>query len=70
MKAKIKNISNSKIVLKNGNLFDVLSGKKAKVDLLIEKGKIIEIGKIGKIDSADTIDCKNKIITQSFIDIN
>ena len=70
MKAKIKNISNSKIVLKNGHLVDVLSGKKTKVDLLIEKGKIEEIGKIGKIDGADTIDCKNKIITQSFIDIN
>ena len=30
MKAKIKNISNSKIVLKNGHLVDVLSGKKPK----------------------------------------
>jgi len=70
MKANIKDISNSKIILKNGNLVDVLSEKKSKVDLLIENGIIVEIGKIGRIDSADTIDCKNKIITQSFIDIN
>tara|TARA_A100001011_G_scaffold400787_1_gene518831 strand:- start:42818 stop:44113 length:1296 start_codon:yes stop_codon:yes gene_type:complete len=70
LKVNIQNISNSKVLLINGELIDVLSGKKSKVDILIENGKIIEIGKIGKFENAEIIDCKNKIITQSFIDIN
>ena len=70
MKVNIQNISNSKVLLINGELIDVLSAKKSKVDILIENGKIIEIGKIGKFENAEIIDCKDKIITQSFIDIN
>ena len=51
MKVNIQNISNSKVLLINGELIDVLSGKKSKVDILIENGKIIEIGKIGKFEN-------------------
>lgn len=70
MKNKIKNISNSKILFKNGEVIDILTGKKNKVDIVIESGKISHIGTIDVSDDIEVIDCKDKIITQSFVDIN
>ena len=70
MKNKIKNISNSKILFKNGEVIDILTGKKNKVDIFIESGKISQIGTIDVSDEIEVIDCKDKIITQSFVDIN
>ena len=70
MKNNIKNISQSKLLLKNGEVIDVLKGSKKKFDILIENGKIEKIGKINKLENTKIIDCKNKIISQSFIDIN
>ena len=70
MKNKIKNISNSKILFKNGEVIDILTGKKNKVDIIIESGKISHIGTIDVSDDIEVIDCKDKIITQSFVDIN
>ena len=70
MKNKIKNISNSKILFKNGEVIDILTGKKNNVDIVIESGRISHIGNIDVSDDIEVIDCKNKIITQSFVDIN
>ena len=44
--------------------------RESKKDILIQNGKIIEIGKIDKNENYDIIDCDKKIITQSFIDIH
>jgi len=70
MNKNIKNISNSKILLKNGQIVNVLNDKDAVKDILIEDGKIVQIGKIENNDSYFTIDCNKKIITQAFIDIH
>ena len=70
MNKKIKNISGSKVLLKNGQILNVLNGKDTVKDILIEDGKIVKIGKIENNDSYFIIDCNNKIITQAFVDIH
>ena len=70
MNKKIKNISGSKVLLKNGQILNVLNGKETVKDILIEDGKIVKIGKIENNDSYFIIDCNNKIITQAFVDIH
>ncbi len=57
------------ILLKNGTIIDVVNGKTSKKDLLIKNGKIDQLGKVNPKKEYHIIDCKNKIITQSFIDI-
>ena len=57
------------ILLKNGTIIDVVNGKTSKKDLLIKNGKIDQLGKVNSKKEYHIIDCKNKIITQSFIDI-
>jgi dihydroorotase len=68
MNKKIKNISESKLLLKNGQILNILDGKSSNQDILIEDGKIVEIGKIEDNDNFLSIDCSKKIITQAFID--
>tara|TARA_Y100001970_G_scaffold26569_1_gene32028 strand:- start:2219 stop:3511 length:1293 start_codon:yes stop_codon:yes gene_type:complete len=70
MNKKIENISNSKILLKNGKILNILNGKSTIKDIAIENGKIAQIGKIENNDSYLTIDCNKKIVTQAFVDIN
>lgn len=57
------------ILLKNGTIIDIVNGKSYKKDLLIKDGKIIELGKVNSKKEYHIINCKNKFITQSFIDI-
>ena len=70
MNKKIKNISSSKLLLKNGKILNILNGKSSIKDIVIENGKISQIGKIEDNDSYLVIDCNKKIVTQAFIDIN
>ena len=70
MNKKITNISSSKVLLKNGKILNVLNGKASIKDILIENGKIVEVGKIENNDSYILIDCNKKIVTQAFIDIH
>ena len=70
MSKEIKNINNSNILLKDGEIINVINGECAKFDILINNGKIVEIGKIADNESYDVINCEGKIITQAFIDIH
>jgi dihydroorotase len=70
MKTKIIIDSNKKILLEGGKVLDVVNNKFSNNDILIQNGKIIEFGNISKENSFHIINCKNKIITQSFIDIH
>lgn len=70
MSKELKNITNSKILLKNGEILNVINAKSSNFDILIHNGKIVEIGKINDNESYDIIDCKGKIITQAFVDIH
>ncbi len=70
MNKKITNISSSKVLLKNGKILNVLNGKASIKDILIENGKIVEVGKIENNDSYILIDCNKKIVTQAFVDVH
>ena len=70
MNKKITNISSSKVIVKNGKILNVLNGKASIKDILIENGKIVEVGKIENNDSYILIDCNKKIVTQAFVDVH
>jgi len=60
-----------KIWLKNGNLFQISSGKKEIGDLLIVNGKIEMVGKVD-LDEFDgmIVDCKGCVITPGLMDMH
>ena len=70
MKSKINISEDQYLLLKDGEILDIISGKTVAKDILIHKGKIVKLGKINDNDNYHTIICKNHIITQSFIDIH
>lgn len=60
-----------KLLLKNGRLVDPFTRKDEKLDILIENGKIAEMG--NKLDSnidATVLDVKGKIIAPGFLDMH
>jgi dihydroorotase len=65
-----KLIGMSKLILKNGRVFDPSSKLDAVSDVAVDtsKGTILEIGKNLKGD--ETLDCKNKVVCPGFIDIH
>lgn len=68
MKTKIILNPNKKTLLKGGKIFDVTNDNFSDYDILIQNGLIIDKGKINESNDFHIIDCKNKIITQAFID--
>lgn len=61
---------NSRVVLQNGTLLDPLSGETFSGDILIENGKIAQIGKILFDGEIEKIDCSGKVITHGFCDLH
>ena len=70
MKKQTKLHSNQSILLKNSNILDILNGKSSVQDILIKNGKIVDLGKIKNVENCTVINCKDKIVTQAFIDIH
>ena len=70
MKNKIAIGKDKSLLLKGGKILDITNGKTTNKDILIHNGKIVKIGKISDNNNYHIIDCKNNIITQSFIDIH
>ena len=57
-----------KILLKRG---EIVSSKEVRVaDILIEDGKIIEVGEELKVDDCEVIDCEGKVIMAGAIDVH
>ena len=70
LKNSIKKIKGY-ILLKDGMIYDSFLSEKKKNDILINNDKIIDIKKDIKIgNNYRVIDCKNKIITNGFIDLH
>ena len=70
MKKITKFKSSDYLLLKGGKIFDVINGKTSSSDILIQSGKIVQIGKIEEKENYHMLDCKDNIITQAFIDIH
>ena len=58
------------VLLKGGQILDPLTKTNVKRDILIKDGKIKAIGKVKSSKSAQTIDCKDLIITHGFCDVH
>ncbi len=58
------------ILIKNGRIIDPVQGIDKKGDILVEKGKISQIGGTIKKDKVETIDAKGKIVAPGFIDMH
>ena len=70
LKNNIKKI-NVYILLNGGQLYDSYTGLYEKLDILIKDGLISKIDKNIKSKSEyEIIDCKNKIVTNGFVDIH
>ena len=70
LKNNIKKI-NGYILLNGGQLYDSYTGLYEKLDILIKDGLISKIDKNIKSKSEyEIIDCKNKIVTNGFVDIH
>ena len=60
----------SRVALQNGTLLDPFSGETFYGDILIENGKIAQIGKILFDGEIEKIDCSGKVITHGFCDLH
>ena len=58
------------ILIKNGYLIDPKSKVEGKTDILIEDGKIKEIGETVDVDGAEVIDAKGLIVAPGLIDVH
>ena len=61
---------NSRVALQNGSLLDPCSGKIYFGDILIEDGRISQIGKISFEGEVEKIDCTGKVVTHGFCDLH
>jgi dihydroorotase len=59
-----------KLLIKNGRVIDPSSGKDAKLDLLIEKGKIVDIKAKIAAKGAKIIDASRLVVAPGFIDMH
>ncbi|NQT46605.1 MAG: dihydroorotase [Candidatus Omnitrophica bacterium] len=59
-----------KILIKNGQIVDPAAGVQKELDLLIEDGKISEIGRSLKASGAKEIDAKGKLVLPGLIDMH
>jgi len=56
-------------LLKNGTILDPVKEKEFQGNILLENGKIAEVGNVNAAD-ADVIDCKGLVITHGFCDLH
>jgi dihydroorotase len=61
---------NENVLLENGLILDPFNDKEFLGDVLIENGKISQIGKVSFKEKAEKIDCTGKIITHGFCDVH
>lgn len=60
----------NRILIKNGHIVDPGSEKDGVFDILVEDGKIKDVGKNLKVENARIIDCNGKYVFPGFIDMH
>ncbi len=58
----------NRILIKNGRIVDPASGTDKQADLLVENGRIANVGLIEEGSDRQTIDAQNKIVAPGFVD--
>lgn len=61
----------SRLLLTGGRIIDPASGRDHAGDLLIEDGRVADVGPVGKVGAGDpTIDCTGRLVLPGFIDLH
>jgi dihydroorotase/N-acyl-D-amino-acid deacylase len=63
-------MSNSKIVLRGGTLFDGSGGPPSAGDVLIDGGRIAAVGAVPTVAECETVDCQGLAVAPGFIDLH
>lgn len=63
-------MTNSKILLKNGNVIDECGNLKNNLNIYISDGKIEKISDESELEDYEIIDCSNYFITPSFVNLH
>ncbi len=61
---------NKNVLLENGLIIDPYNSKEFLGDVLIESGKISQIGKVSLKEKVERINCSGKVITHGFCDLH
>ena len=59
-----------KLLLKNGRVINPSTGLDATSDVLIENGRIVDIGTELAAAEAETVDCAGKVVAPGLIDMH
>lgn len=59
-----------RLLLSGGKVIDPVRGRVLLLDVLIEAGKVVEVGRFLKTENCRVIDCKNKYIAPGFLDLH
>ena len=63
-------INYKKILIKNGNVFDIANRKEGVFDVLIDSSRIKKIGKNIDDKNALVIDAKDKLVVPGLVDVH
>ncbi len=58
------------LLLRGGQLIDGTGTPARRADVAVEGGRIREVGELGALEAARTLDCSDRIVTPGFIDIH
>lgn len=59
-----------RLLLSGGKVIDPTRGKVLQVDILIESGKVVEVGRSLKADDCRAVDCRRRYIAPGFLDLH
>lgn len=58
------------LIIRNGWVIDGTGKEGERLDVLIENGKILDVGNLGEIESAETLDAEGKVVSPGFVDMH
>lgn len=57
-------------VFRGGTVYNGHGVPGRRVDVLIGHGRILEVGVVGRVDGAETVDCSGLVVTPGFVDLH